>query len=403
MNTNKKFTPRRGRGSSSRRPTSGGSRRRGGGRRSNAERIDINRFINKAEPIAEQKVYEPKNTFTDFGFNDEVTQSIAKRGYIYPTPIQDQAIPAMLAGKDMLGIADTGTGKTAAFLLPILNAIINNRKQQALILAPTRELALQIQKELSDFVTRDMRIFSVALVGGAPMGPQISHLKRGVSIIIGTPGRTQDMIRRGLIDLGAISHMVLDEADRMLDMGFVKEITEVLEKIPADSQKYFFSATMAKNVEGLMKRFLDDPQRIMVKKTDTSKHVNQDIIRVAKGGQKIDMLHMLLTKDEVRKTVVFAETKRAVQGLADELSKRGLNAGALHGDKRHRERVRTLDKFKKNHLHVLVATDVAARGLDVPDVTHVINYEVPQTYDTYIHRIGRTGRAGKQGAAFTFV
>jgi superfamily II DNA/RNA helicase len=393
----------RGRPSSSSR-NSGGSRGRGGrGGKMAGERIDVRRFIRPAEPVEEVVAYKPQYLFSDFDLLPEIKTTIKQRGYTSPSPIQDQAIPASLLGKDVLGIADTGTGKTAAFLLPIIQSLIQNKKQKALILAPTRELALQIEKEFRAFTTREMKIFSVSLVGGAPLGPQMRELSRGIHIAIGTPGRVKDMIQRNLLRLDSVSHIVLDEVDQMLNMGFVDEITDILNKVPEDTQKYFFSATLEPRINTLIETFLNDPTRIILKKQDASKNVEQNVVKVEQGSTKIQVLCKLLTQKEVSKTIIFAETKRDVQRLSDDLAQKGFKAGSLHGDKRHRERVRILDDFKKNSITILVATDVAARGIDVPDVSHVINYEIPRTFDTYIHRIGRTGRANKRGNALTFI
>lgn len=389
--------------SSGRKPSRGRGGFQSRGKKHTGERIDIQRFISPAEKIEEEIVHTPTHLFADFGFIPELTASIKRRGFTTPSPIQDKAIPASLAGQDVLGVADTGTGKTAAFLLPIINSLLLNRKQKALILAPTRELALQIEKEFKAFATREMKLFSVALVGGAPLHPQRSELQRGVHIAIGTPGRVGDMIERGHLKLDSIAHIVLDEVDQMLDMGFVNEITTILNNIPKNSQKYFFSATIEPKVKALIDTFLTDPLRIILKTRDTSKNVDQNIIRTNGNSTKIQTLCELLKKPELTKTIIFAETKRDVQKLSEELLNRGHKAGSLHGDKRHRERVRILDDFKKNQINILVATDVAARGLDVSDISHVINYEIPKTYDTYIHRVGRTGRANKKGFALTFV
>lgn len=394
------FSPRKS-SSPSRGRSFGGGRSRG--RKMNTQKIDIQRFVKKAEPIEQEVSYTPTHLFTDFNLLPELQEVIKSRGYQKPSPIQDQSIPASLEGRDVLGIANTGTGKTAAFLLPIIQSLLQNKKQKALILAPTRELALQIEKEFRLFTHRDMKLFSVSIVGGAPMGPQKRELERGVHFMIGTPGRVQDMIRRGLVRLDTISHMVLDEVDQMLDMGFVDEITEILNSIPKKSQKYFFSATLEQRINTLIDTFLTNPLKVILKGRDTSKNVEQNIIRTSQGSTKIKTLCDVLSQKDVSKTIIFAETKRDVQKLSDELSLKGFKTGSLHGDKRHRERVRILDDFKKNQISILVATDVAARGLDVPDISHVINYEIPKNYETYVHRVGRTGRANKRGYALTFV
>ncbi|MBP6908470.1 MAG: DEAD/DEAH box helicase [Candidatus Pacebacteria bacterium] len=384
-------------GGSSRPPRRNG--RKGG---SSFERIDVSRFISKATIIEKEEIYLPTHTFSDFKIEARLKANIAQKQYIFPSPIQDKAIPHALEGRDILGIANTGTGKTAAFLIPIINKILKNANETAIIIAPTRELALQIDKEFIDF-TRGTNIRSVACVGGAPISAQIRGIRRGCSVLIGTPGRLVDLLKRNEIELSGTGSVVLDEADRMLDMGFIDDITFMLEKTPKDRQTFLFSATLPKPIENLISRFAADPVRVIVKTRDTSKNVEQDIIRVARGVEKIDVLAELLEKPECTKIVIFSEMKHAVEKLSVELIKRGFKAGSIHGDKRHNERVRTLNKFKENEINILVATDVAARGLDIPDVSHVINYEIPQTYDTYVHRIGRTGRAGKKGIALTFV
>jgi superfamily II DNA/RNA helicase len=249
-----------------------------------------------------------------------------------------------------------------------------------------------------------MKIFGIVCVGGAPIFKQIQGLRRGYNLVIGTPGRLLDLVKRKEIDLSVIKTVVLDEADRMLDMGFIDDITFILEKTSQERQSFFFSATIPKPIEKLIERFGKDSVKIMVKTRDTSRNVEQDIIRLARGVEKIDALEDLLNKkDEFKKVLIFSERKHAVEKLSLDLIKRGFKAGSIHGDKRHNDRQRTLLKFRQNELNILVATDVAARGLDIPEVSHVINYEIPQTYDTYIHRIGRTGRANKKGVALTFV
>ncbi len=383
----------------------GGSR--GGGnrnkRKSSYERIDVSRFISKSTVVEKEEIYLPTHTFGDFKIEAKLKLAIANKNYIYPSPIQDKSIPHSLEGRDILGIADTGTGKTAAFLIPILNKIIKDKNETAIIIAPTRELAIQIEKECND-LARGMQIWSVVCVGGAPISAQIRGLRRECNIVIGTPGRLLDLVKRGEIDLSTTRSVVLDEADRMLDMGFINDITFLLEKTPNDRQGFFFSATLPKPIEKLIERFASDPVKVMVKTRDTSKNVEQDVIRINRDTNKIDVLCDLLDKeDEFKKVLIFSEMKHAVEKLSVELIKRGYKAGSIHGDKRHNDRQKTLLKFRNNEIHIMVATDVAARGLDIPEVTHVINYEIPQTYDTYIHRIGRTGRADKKGVALTFV
>lgn len=380
------------------RHTSKGRKKKG----TSFERIDVSRFISKATIIEKEEIYIPTHTFSDFAIDDRLKTAIANKQYIYPSPIQDKAIPHALEGRDVLGIANTGTGKTATFLIPLINKVLKNPKETAIIIAPTRELALQIEKEFIEF-TRGMKIWSVSCVGGAPIFAQIRNLRRGCNFVIGTPGRLLDLVKRKEIDLSDTRSVVLDEADRMLDMGFIDDIKYLLGKTPNNRQSFFFSATLPKPIETLINQFANDPVRVFVKTRDTSKNVEQDVVRVARGVEKIGVLAELLASPEFKKVVIFSEMKHAVEKLSVELIKRGFKAGSIHGDKRHNERQRTLKRFKEDDINILVATDVAARGLDIPDVTHVINYEIPQTYDTYIHRIGRTGRASKKGMALTFI
>jgi ATP-dependent RNA helicase RhlE len=371
-------------------------------KRGNFEKIDYSRFINKTTITEKEEIYLPLNTFSDFKIDGKLKTAIANKNYIYPSPIQDKAIPHALAGKDILGIADTGTGKTATFLVPLINKIIENKSEKAIILAPTRELAIQIEKEFID-LARGLKIYSTVCVGGAPIFGQIKNLRRGVSVVIGTPGRILDLVKRKELNLSIFSVVVLDEVDRMLDMGFVNDITFILDNIKNDRQSFFFSATLPKEIEKLIEKFANNPVKIIVKKRDTSKNVEQDIIRINRGENKIDILAELLSKKEFQRVLIFSEMKHSVERLSQDLIKMGYKAGSIHGDKRHNDRQRTLLRFKQNDINILVATDVAARGLDIPDVTHVINYEIPQTYDTYVHRIGRTGRANKSGIALTFI
>ena len=376
----------------------GGRGRRGGG---NPERIDTSKFIRKAEHV-EAKPYFAKHKFADFPFDAKLKTAIEKKGFENPMPIQDQTIPAALEGRDILGLANTGTGKTAAFLLPLIQKVINNKKEQVLVLAPTRELALQIEKELHDFV-KFVGIYSVSCVGGMPINRQIREIKRGVNFIIGTPGRVRDLIDQKVLKLDTFKSIVLDEADRMLDMGFRDDMEFVMKLMAPERQTLFYSATLSPEIKKLTEKYLNNPVSISVVVRDTSKNVDQDVVRVTDRNKKIDQLHDILIAEGSSKTLIFRETKRDVDELEKELRARGFKVGAIHGDKRNRERIRTLESFKKNDISILIATDVAARGLDIPNVTHVINYDIPQTYDTYVHRIGRTGRANQKGKALTFV
>lgn len=372
-----------------------------GGRKMGAS-IDPSRFINKVVVTETQEVFTPENKFVDFVIDERLKQTIVGKGYTNPTPIQDKTIPLILKGEDVVGIANTGTGKTAAFLIPLINKVLLNRREQVLVVVPTRELAQQIEEELRGF-TKGMKIFSVCCVGGAPIGKQLRDLRYEYNFIIGTPGRLKDLIERKAINLSYFKSVVLDEADRMLDMGFINDMRLVMSLMDKARQTLFFSATLSSQIEKLIGEFLKNPIRISVKTGDTSKNVEQDVVRIKQGENKIDVLHQLLNQKELSKVLIFGRTKHGVERLSKTLTGRGFKAESIHGDKNQSKRQRALLSFKNNQAQILVATDVAARGLDIADVTHVINYDLPQTYEDYVHRIGRTGRASKRGKALTFL
>jgi len=375
-----------------------GPRRRAG---RGGESIHPSRFIQKSISTEPVEVFVPEHAFSDFAVDAELKQAIAKRGYDTPTPIQDGIIPHILKGKDVIGIANTGTGKTGAFLIPLLHKILHNRKEQILIMAPTRELAIQINEELKA-LTRKLKVYSVCCVGGMNIGPQIRALRQFNNVVIGTPGRLKDLMEQRVLRLDTFHTLVLDEADRMLDMGFVDDMRFIVAAMSKKRHTLFFSATMSPDIEKLTKTFLTDPVHISVKKQDTAKNVDQDIVK-ARGEDKIDTLRDLLTQEEFSKVLIFGRTKHGVEKLAKQLTKKGLSATSIHGNKNHAQRQRALKQFKEESVRILVATDVAARGLDIPNVSHVINFDVPATYDDYVHRIGRTGRGDKSGKALTFV
>lgn len=364
--------------------------------------IDPSKFVNKILVTEEINDFKPEHTFSDFKVEPKLRQTIAAKGYVLPTPIQDRAINHILAGQDVVGVADTGTGKTAAFLIPLINKVLTNRREQILIIVPTRELALQIEQELKSF-TRGMGIFSVTCVGGMSIGRQMAELRHHNSFVIGTPGRLKDLIQRNKITRSAFNTIVLDEADRMLDMGFVNDMRFVMAGMPASRHTLFFSATLSREIEGLISEFLKEPVRISVKTRDTSGNVEQDVVRIGQGHSKIDVLHELLDQPEFSKVLVFARTKHGAERLSKILSERGFRAESIHGNKNQAKRKRALDMFKASRAQILVATDVAARGLDIADISHVVNFDVPATYNDYIHRIGRTGRGNKRGKALTFI
>lgn len=388
--------------------SSGGRGGRGGGGR--GQYIDVNKYINKiadtthiTEEAKKAAAYKPTHTFNDFNIAEDIKKRIALKGYVNPSPIQDQAIPYVIEGKDVIGIANTGTGKTMAFLIPLVNKVINNPKEEILIMAPTRELAVQIEDELLILI-RDTKIYSVCCVGGAHIRKQIMDLKYFNNFVIGTPGRLKDLGERKYINFSKFTNVVLDEADRMLDMGFINEMRFIIGQMPKTRQTLFFTATMSKEIQNLVHEFLNDPITVSVKTGDTSKSVDQDVVRIGRGENKMDKLHSLLTdKDEFKKVLIFGQTKHGVERLTEDLIKLGHKAASIHGDKNHYQRQKALASFKSDALNILVATDVAARGIDVKNVSHVINYELPMTYDDYVHRIGRTGRGGAVGKALTFV
>ncbi len=346
--------------------------------------------------------YTPVNSFDSFNIHPQIKRNIKTKNYEAPSPVQDTAIPAILAGRDVIGIANTGTGKTAAYLIPLINKTCRVRDQKVLILAPTRELAEQIANDLRA-LSYGTGITSALVIGGASMGRQIHQLTRYPDFVIGTPGRIKDMIGRKLLDLSEFNNVVLDETDRMVDIGFLDVIKQFISMLPVQRQSLFFSATISKKVQEIIAAFVKDPVTIDVKKSSAAVNIKQDIVSVDRRQNKIDALHDLLIKDGFNKVIVFGNTKRSVQRLSDELVDRGFKADAIHGDKRQSQRRSILDKFKREEIRILLATDVAARGLDISNVSHVINYELPKTYDDYVHRIGRTGRADKTGIALTFV
>lgn len=372
--------------------------------KSRGQYIHPSKFINKAVSAKEEIAYVSTHTFADFPLNQKLHANIAARNYTAPSAIQDQAIPHVLAGKDVIGLANTGTGKTAAFIVPIIQKLITvqSKDSTVLIMTPTRELASQIDDQFRAF-SRDMRLYSTVVVGGMNIERQIRDLKRRPNLIIGTPGRMKDLLNRRAIDLRYIDTLVLDEADRMLDMGFLPDIKTIISSLPKERQSLCFSATITPTIQSLINEMLVDPVTVSVRTSETSEHVEQDVIEASSKERKIELLDTMLGDDSFEKVLIFGETKFGVQRLSDALNKMGHSSEAIHGNKSQPQRQRALNKFKSNDVKVLVATDVAARGLDIPNVSHVINFDQPMTYDDYIHRIGRTGRGGARGAAYTFV
>ena len=378
-------------------------RRGGGNNRQNSKTIHHSKFINKAVEMQAEVPYEPTHTFHDFGLNKRTVATLDYLGFTSPSPIQDQCIAPALEGRDVIGLANTGTGKTAAFLLPIIERLNQNpAPMTALILAPTRELAQQIDAEFRRF-SAGQKLYSTLVVGGANITRQIQQVKRGPHIVIGTPGRIGDLIERRVLRLQTVSVFVLDEADRMCDMGFVRDIKRIAGELSAERQTLCFSATMTSDVKAIVEEFMTNPVTISVVKSATNDHIEQDVIHARDKMHKIDILTELLAGPEFEKVIIFGETKYGVQRLSDKLTASELPSAAIHGNKSQSQRERALKQFKNGDVNILVATDVAARGLDIPDVTHVINFDPPKVYEDYVHRIGRTGRAGKAGQALTFV
>lgn len=344
------------------------------------------------------------STFSQFGLEADVLQAITELGYEEPTPIQEHAIPVALSGKDMIGQAQTGTGKTAAFGIPLVSKIQKSEDRiVTLIMTPTRELAIQVAEEIEK-LGRFKGLRSLPIYGGQDIGRQIRGLRRKPQIIIGTPGRLLDHINRKTIRLDDVQTVVLDEADEMLDMGFMEDITTILSLVPEERQTLLFSATMPPNIQKLAQQFLKNPEHIsMIPKTQTTnKNIQQFYIEVQER-LKFDGLCRLLDMEPPELAIIFGRTKRRVAELSEALMKRGYAADGLHGDLSQNQRDAVMRKFRDGSIDVLVATDVAARGLDISGVTHVINFDLPQDPESYVHRIGRTGRAGKEGTSWTFV
>jgi len=396
------------RGGSSSRPSYGGGSSRGGssGKRNQQEMaVNLSQLVNKATPATKEAAFVPKHSFADFAIDERLKANIITKGYLNPTPIQDESIPHVLEGHDIVGLANTGTGKTAAFLIPLIDKVLKfkalGKQERVLIMVPTRELAIQIEAEFFGF-SKGLGLSSVTCVGGANIVPQIRVLRRNPAFVIGTPGRLKDLMERKDLDLTDFATVVLDEADRMLDMGFINDMKFILGFMQKKRHTLFFSATLDREIEKLIGDFLTDPIRVSVKTRDTASTIDQDVVRVTRDN-KFDTLVSLLSEKGMDKVLVFGRTKHGVERIATDLNRRGIKADSIHGDKTHGKRQKALGLFKQDHVQVLVATDVAARGLDISGVSHVINYDLPATYEDYTHRIGRTGRAGMVGKALTFI
>jgi superfamily II DNA/RNA helicase len=367
-----------------------------------AAKIDIARFVQASATVKEDP-YVPTQRFCDFAVDNRLKKNISRKGYIDPTPIQDKIIPIILEGKDVVGIANTGTGKTAAFLIPSINKSLLNKKNKTIVIVPTRELALQIEKELREFAM-DLHLFSVLCIGGTSVRDQLRNLSRNNDFVVGTPGRIKDMVQKKSINMQDFKTIVLDEADRMLDMGFIEDIRFLMQQAPQDKQTLLFSATLPSEIDKISSQFLKNPIKVSVKVQEASINVNQDIVRInGDSVKKFDTLCGLLSKSGFDKVLIFGRTKFGVDKLAKALIQKGFKVDSIHGDKNQGKRKRAIESFKGKNGKILVATDVAARGLDIDNITHVINYDIPATYEDYVHRIGRTGRGNKKGEALTFV
>ncbi|MFZ5857962.1 MAG: DEAD/DEAH box helicase [Chloroflexota bacterium] len=340
--------------------------------------------------------------FTSLNLREEIIQSITELGYAEPTPIQAGMIPLMLTGADVIGQAQTGTGKTAAFALPILHNFTSQKNPQALILAPTRELALQVADSMNEY-GKHLRARVLAVYGGQPYSPQISALRRGVDIVVGTPGRLNDLLERGVLHLNEVKTVVLDEADEMLNMGFIEDVEKILATTPAERQTALFSATLPARIRSLADRFMRDPQAVTIKRATLTLTSTEQRYYLVHESDKTNALTRLFEIEPIHSALIFARTRAETATLANELVVRGIPAEAIHGDLDQHARERVLGRFRSNHLKVLVATDVAARGLDIEDISHVFNYHLPDDAEVYVHRIGRTGRAGKSGVAITLL
>ncbi len=352
----------------------------------------------------EMKEFRSDRLISDLPISAQLKQCLDKKGYERPTEIQDRTLEALMQGKDLLGIAQTGTGKTGAFLIPIIEQLLHQReKSYALVVVPTRELALQVEEEFKS-MTKGMGLFSACFIGGTSISRDLQTFRRESHVVIATPGRLLDLINRRALDLRKFKILVLDEFDRMLDMGFIRDVNRILEGMHQRNHTMLFSATLDKSQQSLINRILKDHITVKVSSVDgTGDNIDQDIIRLKSGEDKFKVLQEMLSQETFNKVLLFEETKHRVSRLCDKLNKAGIASDQIHGNKSQNARQSALLAFKQGRVRVLVATDVASRGLDISDVSHVINYQVPQTHDSYIHRIGRTGRAGKAGKALTFV
>lgn len=365
--------------------------------------VSIDQLTQKAKPQIIEP-YKSDRTFDQMPLHRSLVATISRKGFKHPTEIQDKSIEPLLRGQDILGIARTGTGKTGAFLIPIINRLLENgRNFQTLVLVPTRELAVQVEEEFKS-LTKGLGIYSHCFIGGTNINRDLQNLQRKSHLVVGTPGRLLDLYDRKALWFKDFEVLVLDEFDRMLDMGFARDVSRITTAMTKRSHTMLFSATLDKTQQPYIDKLLSNPVEVKVSSGEaTSEHIEQQIIRLKEGEDKFSTLLGMLQQPAFEKVLVFAETKRWVNRVSKNLVKAGIKSDEIHGNKSQNYRQNALKAFKDGKVKVLVATDVAARGLDVSDVTHVINYQLPKSIDSYIHRIGRTGRAGKKGIAYTFV
>jgi ATP-dependent RNA helicase RhlE len=366
-------------------------------------KINPSRYISQAAQINEQEkdLYEGVD-FSSYGLDGRILSNLHAKKIIRTTKIQELTIPEVMAGNDVLGISATGSGKTGAFVIPLAHKLLENQNESVLIIAPTRELAQQIFFEALSII-KGTRIRLGLAIGGENIYRQIDSLRRNPQMVIGTPGRLMDIAKRGFINFSNFTSIVIDEVDRMMDMGFIADIKEMYSQMASDKQSLFFSATMDKKVEATIREFSNNYTTIRLTENKPANLVDQDVVYYEATEEKISILHGILVKEEVKKTVIFVDTKRYADKVGKELYEKGINSGVLHGDKSQFNRKKILDLYRNSRINVLVATNVAARGIDIDDISHVINLDEPRTYEEYIHRIGRTGRNGRSGSALTFV
>ena len=395
MNTIKKHHKRR---------SQGGNHKQRSGRRQAAASLDYNQLIKKQSEVKQIDEFVSNYTYEELMLHPALKKSLSNKGYERPTEIQEKSLEHLLNGENMVAVAKTGTGKTAAFLIPVIeNLLTLERPFQTLVVVPTRELAQQVEMEFRD-LTRGMGLYTTCLIGGTSVRRDLDKLKKRNHMIVGTPGRLMDMYRQGALKLANISVLVLDEFDRMLDMGFVKEIQQMVGAMRQRSQTMLFSATLDKSQKEIIREIVPEAVQLRISSGQSAgDNIEQHVIKVTETEDKFSLLLELLESPGFEKVIVFAETKRLVDRLNKKLDKNGVTSVIIHGDKSQNYRSRAIRNFKDGRSKVLIATDVAARGIDIDDVSHVINYQIPLTMESYLHRIGRTGRAGKKGTAYTFV